>query len=95
VLLGEGVATVEVLASPNRVVCCVQTRTELGWNGHGDVIYKALEPLLYQREAAMVQPLVSCLITVLGKVEGGYIKNESNYQVRGKHKYCRGLYLSL
>ena len=64
-----------------------QTRTELGWNGHGDVIYKALEPLLYQREAAIIQPLVSCLITVLGKVEGGYIKDEPNYQVRGKQVY--------
>lgn len=61
-----------------------QTRTELGWNGHGDVIYTALEPLLYQREAAIIQPLVSCLITVLGKVVGGYIRDEPNYQVRGK-----------
>lgn len=56
------------------------TRTELGWNGHGDVIYNALEPLLYQREAAIVEPLVSCLITVLGKVEGGYIRDEPNYK---------------
>jgi hypothetical protein len=62
-----------------------QTRTELGWNGHGDVIYKALEPLLYQRDAAIIQPLVSCLITVLGKVECGYIRDEPNYQVTGKY----------
>lgn len=61
----------------------MQTRTELGWNGHGDVIYKALEPLLYQREAAVVQPLVTCLISVLSKVEGGYIRDETSYQVRG------------
>lgn len=61
----------------------MQTQTELGWNGHGDVIYKALEPLLYQREAAVVQPLVTCLISVLSKVEGGYIKDETIYQVRG------------
>jgi hypothetical protein len=44
------------VTSHNRVACCVQTRTELGWNGNGEVIYKALEPLLYQREAAMIQP---------------------------------------
>jgi hypothetical protein len=65
-------------------VLYAQTRTELGWSGHGDVIYKALEPLLYQREAAIIQPLVSCLITVLGKVEGGYIKDEANYKVKEK-----------
>jgi hypothetical protein len=34
----------------------------------------------------MIQPLVSCLITVLGKVEGGYIRDESDYQVRRQHE---------
>jgi hypothetical protein len=34
----------------------------------------------------MIQPLVSCLITVLGKVEGGYVRDKSDYQVRGQHE---------
>jgi hypothetical protein len=34
----------------------------------------------------MIQPLVSYLITVLGKVEGGYVRDESDYEVRGQHE---------
>ncbi|XP_069682418.1 TELO2-interacting protein 2-like [Periplaneta americana] len=56
------------------------TRTELGWHGHGEVIYKALEPLLYQKKEALIQPLISCLVIVLCKIEGGYIKEEASFE---------------
>ena len=60
---------------------CLQTRTELGWHGHGNVIYKTLEPLLYDRDASIIEALVPCLVVVLGKVDGGYVKDQTNYEV--------------
>ncbi|KAJ9574524.1 hypothetical protein L9F63_008297, partial [Diploptera punctata] len=56
------------------------TRTELGWYGHGDVIYKSLERLIYERDAIIIEPLISCLIVVLNKLDGGYIKDQNNYE---------------
>lgn len=56
------------------------TRAELGWHGHGEVIYKSLEPLIYERDASIIEPLISCLIVVLDKVDGGYIKEQTNYE---------------
>nr|CAD7577410.1 unnamed protein product [Timema californicum] len=56
------------------------TRTELNWYGQGDVIYKALERLLYHREAELVRPLLRCVVLLLGKLEGGYTNHDNNYK---------------
>ncbi|PSN50103.1 hypothetical protein C0J52_04714 [Blattella germanica] len=72
----------------NRIIGiqCIQhivenvTRTELAWHGHGEVIYKALEPILYHREEKLVRPLISCLLAVLKKTEGGYLPHDTNYE---------------
>ncbi|CAG2054733.1 unnamed protein product [Timema podura] len=56
------------------------TRTELNWYGQGDVIYKALERLLYHREAELIRPLLRCVVLLLGKLEGGYTSHDNNYK---------------
>ncbi|XP_068081866.1 TELO2-interacting protein 2 [Anabrus simplex] len=56
------------------------SRASLGWYGQGDVIYKALEPILYVREVAQVRPLIRCMATVLDKVEGGYHNEDKKIQ---------------
>nr|CAD7456590.1 unnamed protein product [Timema tahoe] len=65
------------------------TRTELNWYGQGDVIYKALERLLYHREAELVRPLLRCVVLLLGKLEGGYTSHDNNYKVYLQHSQPR------
>ncbi|XP_071826182.1 TELO2-interacting protein 2-like [Apostichopus japonicus] len=43
--------------------------TELRWYGRSEVIYEALEPLLYQQEGALMRELLPCLLSTLAVSE--------------------------
>lgn len=43
----------------------LQDPTELRWYGRIEVIYQALEPLLYQQDDEVIKALLPCLLSVL------------------------------
>jgi hypothetical protein len=47
-----------------------------------DVLYEALHRLLYQREAGLVVPLVTCLASLLSKVESSVTQKLEVGQVK-------------
>lgn len=47
----------------------MQDPTELRWYGRSEVIYEALEPLLYQQEGALMRELLPCLLSTLAVSE--------------------------
>ncbi|KAG8233704.1 hypothetical protein J437_LFUL014308 [Ladona fulva] len=56
------------------------TRTDLCSLGYDDVIFSALEHLLYTKEPELIEKLVPCLTQFLEKVEKGYTKKEDHLQ---------------
>ncbi|XP_063227667.1 uncharacterized protein LOC134533872 isoform X2 [Bacillus rossius redtenbacheri] len=61
----------------------VKTCAELGWHGRGDVVFQALQRVLYEREPALVGPLVSCLALLLDKLE------RARFSLEKDHAWCR------
>ncbi|XP_063227664.1 TELO2-interacting protein 2-like isoform X1 [Bacillus rossius redtenbacheri] len=72
-----------------RGILCLQhivenvTCAELGWHGRGDVVFQALQRVLYEREPALVGPLVSCLALLLDKLE------RARFSLEKDHAWCR------
>lgn len=50
-------------------------RTELCQRGLHHVFYRTLEPLLWQRTASQIEPVVSCMVNLLCLTERGYTRS--------------------
>lgn len=59
-----------------------QARTELCQLGLHQVFYKALEPMLWQRDADQIEPVITCLTKLLLKTERGYTRSVEPGMVR-------------
>ena len=59
-----------------------QARTELCQRGLDQVFYKVLQPMLWQRKADQVEPVITCLTKLLVKTERGYTRSVEPGMVR-------------